>query len=90
MYTSKQSKPENTILLYIALTSLTVVGLVVEVVHAMCILNTLTPVLTLFNIVIIDVYLQCYIESVSLRGLGKPTLRAETRSPNSIYIKAVK
>ena len=54
----------------------------------MCI--PLIPVLTLLYIVIIEVYLQCFIESVSLRGIGKPTSRAEISSPSSLYFKAVK
>ena len=33
----------------------------------------LNPVLTLLYIVIIEVYLQCFTESVSLRAIGKPT-----------------
>ena len=41
----------------------------------MCI--PLTPVLTLLYIVIIEVYLQCFTESVSLRDKDKPTSRAE-------------
>ena len=40
--------------------------------------------------VIIEVYLQWFIASVSLRELGKPTLRAEISSPNSLYLKAVR
>ena len=39
---------------------------------------------------IIEVYLQCFTESVSLRDLGKPTSRAEIISPSSLYLKAVK
>ena len=54
----------------------------------MCI--PLTPVLLLLTPVIIEVYLQCFIESVSLRDIGKPTSRAEIRSPNSLYLKAVR
>ena len=54
----------------------------------MCI--PLTPLLTLLHIVIIEVYLQCFTKSVSLRGIGKPTSRAETSSPSSLYFKAVK
>ena len=50
----------------------------------------MTPVLTLFYIVIIEVYLQCSTESVSLRDIGKPASRAEISSPSSIYLKAVK
>ena len=54
----------------------------------MCIL--LTPVLYFITTVIIEVYLQCFTESVSLRGIGKPTSRAEVSSPSSLYLKAVK
>ena len=54
----------------------------------MCIL--LTPVLYFIASVIIDVYLQCFTESVSLRDIGKPTARAEISSPSSLYLKAVK
>ena len=50
----------------------------------------LTPVLTLLYIVIIEIYLQCFTESVSLRDIGKPTSRAEISSPSSLYFKAVK
>ena len=66
------------------------VSLVVIVEHAMCILNTLTPVLTTLYADIIEVFLQCFTESVSLRELGKSTSRAEISSPNSLYLKAVK
>ena len=54
----------------------------------MCI--PLTPALTLLHIVIFEVYLQCFTESVSLRDIGKPTSRAEISSPNSLYFKAAK
>ena len=54
----------------------------------MCI--PLTLVLTLLYIVIIEVYLQCFTESVSLRDIGKSTSRAEISSPRSLYFKAVK
>ena len=54
----------------------------------MCI--PLTPVLTLSYIVIIEVYLQCFTESVSLRDIGKSTSRAEISSPSSLYFRAVK
>ena len=54
----------------------------------MCI--PLHPVLTLLYIVIIEVYLQCFTESVNLRVVGKPTSRAEISSPSSLYFKAVK
>ena len=54
----------------------------------MCIL--LTPVLYFITTVIIEVYLQCFIESISLRDIGKPTWRAEISSPSSLYLNAVK
>ena len=54
----------------------------------MCI--PLIPVLTVLYIVIIEVYLQCFTDSVSLRDIGKPTSRAEISSPSSLYFKAVK
>ena len=54
----------------------------------MCIL--LIPVLNFITTVIIEVYLQCFTESVSLRDIGKPTSRAEISSPRSLYLKAVK
>ena len=54
----------------------------------MCI--SLTPVLTLLYIVIIELYLQCFTESVSERDIGKPTSRAEMSSSSSLYFKAVK
>ena len=54
----------------------------------MCIL--LTRVLYFNTNAIIEVYLQCFTESVSLRDIGKPTSRAEISSPSSLYLKAVK
>ena len=54
----------------------------------MCIL--LTPVLYFLTTVIIEVYSQCFTESVSLRDIGKPTSRAEISSPSSSWLKAVK
>ena len=54
----------------------------------MCI--QLTPVLYFLTTVIIEVYSQCFIESVSLRDIGKSTSRAEISSPSSLYFKAVK
>ena len=54
----------------------------------MCIL--MTPVLYYIITDIIDVYLQCCTESVSLRELDKPTSRAEISSLSFIYLKAVK
>ena len=52
--------------------------------------RSLTPVLTLLYMVIIEVYLQCFTELASLREIGKPILRAEINSPNSLYLKAIK
>ena len=54
----------------------------------MCI--PLNLVLTLLYIVIIEIYLQCFTDSVILRDIGKPTSRAEISSPSSLYFKAVK
>ena len=54
----------------------------------MCII--LTPVLYFLTAVIIEVYSQCFTESVSLRDIRKPTSRAEISSPHSSYLKAVK
>ena len=54
----------------------------------MCIL--LTPLLYFITTVIIEVYLQCLTESVSLRDVGKPTSRAEISTPSSLCFKAVK
>ena len=54
----------------------------------MCV--SLIPVLTLLYIVIIEVYLKCFTESVSLRDIGKPTSGAEISSLSSLYFKAVK
>ena len=54
----------------------------------MCIL--LTPVLYYITTVLIEVYLLCLPESVSLRDIVEPTSRAEISSPGSIYLKAVK
>ena len=50
----------------------------------------LTPVLYCITTVLIEVYLQCFTESVSLRDIGKPTSRAEIGSPCSLCPKAVK
>ena len=50
----------------------------------------LTPVLHCITTVLIEVYLLCFTESVSLRDIGKPTSSAEISSPNSLYLKAVK
>ena len=54
----------------------------------MCI--PLTPVLLFITTVIIEYYLQCFTESVSLRDIGKPILRVEISSSNILYPKAVK
>ena len=50
----------------------------------------LTPMLYFITTVKTEVYLQCFTESVSLRDIGKPTLRAEISSSSSLYLKAVK
>ena len=49
-----------------------------------------TLVLYFITTVIIEVYLQCFTESVSLRDIGKPTSRAEISTPSTLYHKAVK
>ena len=54
----------------------------------MCI--PLNLVLTLLYIVIIEIYLQCFTDSVILREIGKLTSRAEISSPSSLYFQAVK
>ena len=54
----------------------------------MCI--PLTPVLYFLTSVIIEVYSQCFTESVSLRDIGTSTSRPEISSPNYLYLKAVK
>ena len=54
----------------------------------MCI--PLTPMLYFLTTVIIEVYSQCFIESVSLRDIGKFTSRAEISSSSSLYFKALK
>ena len=54
----------------------------------MCI--TLTPLLLFITAVIIEVYLQCFTESVSLRDLGEPTSRSEISSSSFLYLKVVK
>ena len=54
----------------------------------MCV--SLNPVLFFITTVIIEIYLQCFTESVSLREIGKTTSRAEISSSSSLYLKAVK
>ena len=54
----------------------------------MCI--PLNPVLYFLTTVLIEVYSQCFSESVSLRDIGKSTSRAQISSPRSLYFKAVK
>ena len=54
----------------------------------MCI--PLTPVLYFLTTEIIEVYSQCFTESVSLRDIGKSTSRAEISSPSFLYFKSVK
>ena len=77
---------EDTILFYIERTELTIVSLLVR--YTICI--PLTPVLYFLTTVIIEVYTQCFTESVSLRDIGKSTSRAEISIPSSLYFKAVK
>ena len=62
--------------LYIALVRLSSVSLLVIVEHVMCMLNSLTLVLTILYAVIIEVPFQCFAELVSLRELDKSTSRA--------------
>ena len=50
----------------------------------------LTPLLYFLFTVIIEVYSQCFTESVSLRDIGKSTSRAEISCSSSLYFKAVK
>ena len=52
--------------------------------------TSLTPVLTLLYILMIEVYCQCFTESLSLRDIGKPTSRVEISGPSPLYLKAVK
>ena len=54
----------------------------------MCI--PITPVLCFLTTVIIEVYSQCFTESVSLRDIGQSTSCAEISSPSSLYFKAAK
>ena len=63
-----------------------VVSLLVR--YTMCI--PLIPVLYFLTTVIIEVYSQCFTESVSLRDIGKPTSRADISSSSSLYFKALK
>ena len=50
----------------------------------------LTPELFFITTVIIEIYLQCFTELVSLRDIGKPSSRAEICSPNSLHLKSVR
>ena len=52
----------------------------------MCIL--LTPLLYCNTTVLNEVHFQCFTELVSLRDIGKPTLRAEISNPNTSLLKA--
>ena len=54
----------------------------------MCI--SLILALSFLTSVIIEAHLMCFIESVSLGDIGKPTSRAEISSSSSLYFKAVK
>ena len=71
---------------YIAPARLTLVSLIDSC--SVCI--PLTALLYINTTLIIEVYLQCFTESVSQRELGKSTSRAEISSPSSLYFKAVK
>ena len=70
---------ENSILFLIERTLITIVSLLVR--YTMCI--PLTPVLYFLTTVIIEVYSKCFTESISLRDIGKSTLREEISSPSS-------
>ena len=50
----------------------------------------MTLVISILYTVIIEAFLQGFIESVNLRELGKSISHAEISSPNSLYFKAVK
>ena len=52
----------------------------------MCI--PLTPFLYFLTTVIVEVFSQCFAESVSLRDIGMSTSRAEISSPSSLYLMA--
>ena len=54
----------------------------------MCV--SLTPVLFFITTVIIEIYLQCFTDWVSLRDIDQPTSSAEVSRPSSLYLKAVK
>ena len=56
----------------------------------MCILNTSTWVLTILYAVTVEVFLQYFTESISLRELGKSISRLKKVSSNSSYLKALK
>ena len=57
----------------------------------MCIPLTLVLYfLTTVKIVNIEVYSQCFTESVSFRDIGNSTSRAEISNPSSLFFKAVK
>ena len=77
---------EDTILFYIERTQLTIFSLLVRYTMSML----WTPLLYFITTVIIEVNLQCFTDSVSLRDIDKPTSRAEVSSPSSLYFKAVK
>ena len=52
--------------------------------------STILLMLYYITTIIIEVYLQCFTESVTLREIGNFTSRAEMGSPNYLYFKAVK
>ena len=54
----------------------------------MCILLTL--VMFCITTILIEIYIQCFTESVNLRDIGKPTSRVEMFNPSSLYLQSVK
>ena len=73
-----------------ALVRLTLVSLAVKIQHAICLLNTLNPVITMLYPVINEVFFKCFSVSVSLRELGNSASRVEINISNFLYLKAVK
>ena len=86
MCTFNQSETEKALFSFKERAELTVVSRLVR--YTKC--TPLTPVLCFLYTVIIEIYTQCFTESVSLRDIGKSTSRAEISSPSSLYFKAVK
>ena len=54
----------------------------------MCV--SLTPVLLFIVTAILEFYLQCFTESLSLRDIGKLTSLVEISSSSALYLKAEK